>query len=124
MQTLWITEDDWLCFLFASKTQPKSQSCDKPVQVSDELAERILANQREAVANQKILYDLVPKPKPDDLFAQLPQEAYEQAQDEALIRFAKQNMTNINNPLVKAYWKEVQLNPELLQGDGNGQSND
>ena len=123
MQTLWITEDDWLCFLFASKTQPNSPSYDKPVQVSDALAERILANQREAVAIQKILYDLVPKPNPDDLLAQLPQEAHEQAQDEALLRFAKQNMTNINNPLVKAYWKEVQLNPELLQGDGNGQSN-
>lgn len=124
MQTLWITEDDWLCFLFASKTQAKSPCYDRPVQVSDELAERILANQKEAVAIQKILYDLVPKPSPDDLLAQLPQEAYEQAQDEALIRFAKQNMTNINNPLVKAYWKEVQINPELLQGDGNGQIND
>lgn len=124
MQTLWITEDDWLCFLFASKTKPKSPSYDKPIQISDELAERILANQREAVAIQKILYDLLPQPNFDDLLAQLPLEAYEQAQDEALRRFAKQNMTNLNNPLVKAYWKDVQLNPEMLQGDGNGQSND
>jgi hypothetical protein len=119
MQKLWVTENDWLCFNFVSLSAPKQPGFAEQIDVPKNLAERILANQRETAAIQKILNDLKPKPNIEDLRSQMSQEAYEQAQDEALVRFAKRNLTGLNNPLVKVYWKEVQHNPDLLQGDGN-----
>ena len=47
MKKLWIYNNDWLCFHILSQTKP-CEGCHDEIEVSNELAERILAAQNES----------------------------------------------------------------------------
>ena len=54
MKKLWVSQGDWLCFDFFYTYKPKNKYCH-PIEVSDELAQRIVAAEKEMFAIQRMM---------------------------------------------------------------------